>query len=124
MRARTVVPEPGELDTSSSPPRRAALSRIERRPRWPGKSAPASKPRPSSLISTLAESGSLTRLILTFAARACLTVLCRASWAMRYRRDVSRGEGRRDAPRGRVTNVEVGQPPHDFTNYYYIARKG
>ena len=42
MRARTVVPKPGELDTSSVPPRRAALSRIERRPRWPGKSAPAS----------------------------------------------------------------------------------
>ena len=33
MRARTVVPEPGALDTSSVPPRRAALSRIERRSR-------------------------------------------------------------------------------------------
>ena len=89
-----------------------------------GKSAPASKPGPSSLISTLVESESLAKLIQTFAARACLTVSGRASWAMRYRRDVRRGEGRRDAPRGRVTNVEVEQLPHDFTNSYYIARKG
>jgi hypothetical protein len=80
---RMRVPSPGLLSTSNVPPSRSARSRIERRPRWPGKSPAGSKPMPSSLISSVISSALHSSFRSTLLAWACLTVLCRASWAMR-----------------------------------------
>ena len=42
--ARTSVPWPGALSTSTVPPMAAARSRIESKPRWPGKEQCGSNP--------------------------------------------------------------------------------
>ena len=77
------TPSPGLLTTFRVPPCRDARSRIDLRPRWPGKSSCASKPVPSSETSSVIPRGSSSSFTFALAARACLTVLCRASCAMR-----------------------------------------
>ena len=78
-----LIPFLSLLSTASVPPKRSALSRIERNPKWPGKSPLISKPLPSSETSSVMYSEEHRILICTLLARACLTVLCNASWAMR-----------------------------------------
>ena len=75
------VPSPGLLSISSVPPSRDARSRMDFKPRCPRKEPEGSKPAPSSEISRMIHPDS--SFICTLVARACLTVLCRAFWAIR-----------------------------------------
>src|SRR6185437_15006935 len=52
-----VVPRPGALATSRRPPRRVTRSRMEARPRCPGRPRAESKPIPSSWMTTMTSEG-------------------------------------------------------------------
>jgi len=83
IRTWILAPSPGALSTRSVPPRRVARSRIDFRPRCPEKSPLGSKPAPSSETSRAMPRASHSSFRSALLARACFTVLCRASWAMR-----------------------------------------
>ncbi len=61
---------------TSVPPRRSARSRMDFRPRCPGKAPEGSKPTPSSRISSETPSGTVFTLRSTLVAPECLTALC------------------------------------------------
>src|SRR5712691_1246771 len=77
------VPCLGALSMVSVPPIFVARSRIERRPRCPGKEPVGSKPFPLSRTSRRISLSCLASRRTTVLARACLTMLWRASCAMR-----------------------------------------
>src|SRR5205085_2027847 len=78
-----VVPAPGALAMSRRPPRRVTRSRMEARPRCPGRPREGSKPIPSSRMTTVTSAGPEVTATEAATVRACLTTLFRASWVSR-----------------------------------------
>src|SRR5260370_39779582 len=78
--ARTMVPSPGALSTSSRPPAASARSRIVFMPqRLPRAAAAGSKPAPSSATRMTISSASQASSMRTCLAPACLATLLSAS---------------------------------------------
>src|SRR5207244_5615562 len=94
--ARTIVPSPGALSTSSRPPAASARSRIVFMPqRLPRAAAAGSKPAPSSATRMTISSASPASAMRTCFAPACLATLLSASCAMRN--SATAASGRRSA---------------------------
>ena len=81
----TWVPRPGTLLMPSLPPTDLARSFMVSRPkrRLVSKVLSVKKPLPSSSMVIVAASLSFSIVIFPFVARACLTMLVKASWMMR-----------------------------------------